>query len=205
MRFARWPLGGLIPLTVLAFLFCGSVLAQQVADQDAQTKAAFDAAKVTAVHGPAAVPLTDQAVLQLPATFAFVPTKEAQLILRAMGNRVGDNLLGVIFPTAPAAEGFIAVQYVKAGYIKDDDAKEWDADELLANLKAGTEEANKDRKACGIPEMEITGWVERPHYETATDQLKWSMASKDRGAAIGDPQGINYIHVRARPRRLHQQ
>src|SRR5215470_472560 len=46
--------------------------------------------------------------------------------------------------------------------IKDDDAKEWNADELLQNLKDGTSESNKDRVARGFPELEVLGWVEKP-------------------------------------------
>ncbi len=59
-------------------------------------------------------------------------------------------------------------------------------------MKNGTEEANKERKTRGLPEMEITGWVERPQYDAATHQLKWSIASKDKGAPDGAEKGINY-------------
>jgi len=167
--------------------------AVQATTQEAQMQAAVAAAKLVAVHGPADIPLRDQAVLRLSPNFVFIPSKEARMIMQAMGNRTGDNMLGVIFPTNDAAaNSFIAVQYIKSGYIKDDDAKDWNADELLTNIKDGTDETNKERKARGIPEMEVLGWVERPHYDPTAHQLKWSISSKDKGAPDASIKGINY-------------
>jgi uncharacterized membrane-anchored protein len=167
--------------------------AAQPTTQEAQMHAAMAAAKLVAVRGPAEIPLSDQAVLHLSPNFVFIPSKEARMILQAMGNRTGDNMLGVIFPTSDAAaNSFIAVQYIKSGYIRDDDAKDWKADELLTNLKDGTEEVNKERKARGIPEMEVVGWVERPQYDSTAHQLKWSISTKDKGAADVSGKGINY-------------
>ncbi|MDI8978052.1 DUF2167 domain-containing protein, partial [Salmonella enterica subsp. enterica serovar Lubbock] len=37
--------------------------------------------------------------------------------------------------------GFISIEYDDSGYVKDDDAKNWDADELMDNLRKGTKEA----------------------------------------------------------------
>jgi uncharacterized membrane-anchored protein len=51
----------------------------------------------------------------------------------------------------------VVVSYVKEGYIKDDDAKHWDADALLNTIRDGAEEANKDRVARGFPEMQVIG------------------------------------------------
>lgn len=84
------------------------------------------------------------------------------------------------------------MQYEKSGYIKDDDAKHWDAAQLLQNLKDGTEATNKERKARGIPEMEVLGWVEAPHYDAAMHRLIWSVSSKDKGAPADASRGINY-------------
>jgi uncharacterized membrane-anchored protein len=155
--------------------------------------AAIAAAKLVAVPGPAEIPLKDQAALHISQSFVFIPSKEARMILQAMGNRTSDDMIGVIFPTgAAASNSFIAVQYIKSGYIKDDDAKDWNADELLTNLKDGTEETNKERKARGISEIQVLGWVERPHYDPTAHQLKWSISSKDKGAPDASAKGINY-------------
>jgi len=90
------------------------------------------------------------------------------------------------------AKWMTVVRYVDAGYIKDDDAKTWNADELLKNLKDGTEEQNEERRSRGIPEMEVVGWVQPPAYDGTTQRLAWSAATKGKNAQPGAGQGVNY-------------
>ncbi len=162
------------------------------ADPAAEMKAALTAAQAVAKDGPADVKLSEQAAIHLPEGFAFIPKNEAARILRAMGNRPGPDLLGMIFGKGADDNWFVVANYVKSGYIKDDDAKDWKADELLSNIKAGTEETNKERKSRGIPEVEVVGWIERPAYDPATHRLVWSMSSRDKNAPVDSPQGVNY-------------
>lgn len=158
-----------------------------------EAQAAFDAAQAVMKRGPAEIKMTDQALLQLPEGFVFVPAHEAGRIMKSMGNSVGEGFLGMIFPgTDENANWFVVAYYHASGYIKDDDAKDWNADEMLENLVAGTEETNKDRKARGIPEVQVIGWVEKPHYDPAAHRLVWSVSTKDKGAPDSDGQGINY-------------
>lgn len=180
-------------LAVAAAALLAATAAQTQGKADAEIEAAFEAAKQTAVQGPSDVKLADQATLKLPEGFVYVPPAEGKRIMTAMGNRVGTGLLGLVFPgDDPDADWFVVMSYVDSGYIRDDDAKDWDADELLGNLKAGTEEANRDRKARGIAEMEVLGWVEAPRYDAAAHRLVWSAATKDKSEAGASPRGVNY-------------
>ncbi|HLB14767.1 MAG TPA: DUF2167 domain-containing protein [Burkholderiales bacterium] len=180
-------------LAVAAAALLAATAAQAQGKADAEIEAAFEAAKQTAVQGPSDVKLADQATLKLPEGFVYVPPDEGKRIMTAMGNRVGAGLLGLVFPgDDPDANWFVVMSYVDSGYIRDDDAKDWDADELLGNLKAGTEEANRDRKARGIAEMEVLGWVEAPRYDAAAHRLVWSAATKDKSEAGASPRGVNY-------------
>jgi uncharacterized membrane-anchored protein len=180
-------------LAVAAAALLAATAAQAQGKADAEIEAAFEAAKQTAVQGPSDVKLADQATLKLPEGFVYVPPDEGKRIMAAMGNRVGAGLLGLVFPgDDPDANWFVVMSYVDSGYIRDDDAKDWDADELLGNLKAGTEEANRDRKARGIAEMEVLGWVEAPRYDAAAHRLVWSAATKDKSEAGATPRGVNY-------------
>ena len=111
--------------------------------------------------------------------------------MTAMGNRVGEGLLGLVFPEGKD-EWFVSLRLIKSGFIKDEEAKDWKVDELLANIKAGTEEVNKERKARGIPEMEILGWVEPPVYERSTHRLVWALSSKHKGEPDSTERGVNY-------------
>ena len=163
------------------------------ADPKAEMEAAMQAANAAMTKGPANVPVMGQATLKLPVNFGFIPAKETRQLLTAMGNRPSDETQGMIIATdGQNSDWFMVVGYTPAGYIKDDDAKTWNADELLTGLREGTEEANKERKTRGIPEMEIVGWVEKPQYDAASQRLVWSLASHDKGQASGTDNGINY-------------
>ena len=154
-------------------------------------KAALEAAQKAHVEGPTEIKLGNQATFNLPEGFIFIPGPEGKRLLVAMGNRVGSNLLGVVFP-ATKERWFVVMQYHKSGYIRDDDAKHWKTDELLQNLKEGTAESNADRRKRGIPEVEIIGWVETPAYNPATHRLVWSLASREKNEPAGAERGINY-------------
>jgi len=155
--------------------------------------ASAQAANAAMKTGPADVPVAGQATLHLPDGYGYIPPAEAKRLLQAMGNTIDDSVHGLVVPTTDGkANWFVVVSYINAGYIKDDDAKEWNADELLDGIKTGTEQANEMRKSRGIPEMEIIGWVEKPQYEAATHRLVWSVSSRDRGSQERGDEGINY-------------
>lgn len=151
-------------------------------------------AKVQAAQqpGPRDIPLRDQAVLKLPQGYIFIPTPAASEYMRAMGSAVGDRFLGMIVPEQDDANWVVVMEYVDAGYIKDDEAKTWNVDELLNSYRQGTEEANKDRAERGFPQLEVTGWVEKPDYDETSRRLVWSMSVKHKGAQESDGQSVNY-------------
>jgi uncharacterized membrane-anchored protein len=154
---------------------------------------AFDEAKKVAKDGPQDIALTGQATLKLPSGYTFIPEPQASTLLNAMGNPGKDNRLqGLIFPKAKEDQWFMTVRYESSGYIKDDDAKDWNADDLLKNYRSGTEEANKERAKMGVPGLEILGWAEKPAYDATSHRLVWAMSSKEIGTSANEPQGVNY-------------
>ncbi len=150
---------------------------------------AFEAALKARTVGPAEVALLTQAVLKVPAGYAFIPKAEGDRLMRAMGNRTGSNFLGLVTQTE-AIEWFATLVYNSSGYVRDDDAKVWKADELLQSLKDGTEEGNKDRASRGFPPIEITGWVEPPKYASDTHRLVWAAHVRQKAATQGG--SVNY-------------
>lgn len=113
--------------------------------------------------------------------------------MRALGNVVNEtNFVGLIVGARQGDQWIVVIRYVKEGYIKDDDAKNWNADGLLKNLRDGTEETNKDRVARGFPEMQVIGWVEPPSYDATTHRLVWSLLAKDKDTPDSAPKGVNY-------------
>jgi uncharacterized membrane-anchored protein len=158
--------------------------------QKAEIKAAYEEADKVKQAGPFEVKMLDQAVLRIPAGQVFIPNPTASRILRAMGNSSDDSLLGVIFP-AGDENWFVVARYEKAGYIKEDDAKEWNADDLLKSLTEGAEAGNVARREKGIREMQVVGWAEKPAYDANNHRLVWSAISKDKVGVDEDP-GVNY-------------
>lgn len=179
---------------LLISLACATTaLAQAPAAED--PKQAFEEARQAATAGPADLPLAAKALLKLPADHAFVPQPQAGKLMRAMGNPGSDpQLLGLVFPQGDnAAKGwFVTVRYEDSGHIKDDDARDWDADELLKSYREGTESANAERTKMGVAALEVLGWAEKPAYDAATHRLVWAMSSREKDAPADAAQGVNY-------------
>ncbi len=184
------------PLALAFAIFCASgAPAQQPPprpDPQAELQAAATAALQAQKVGPLKVDLLDQAQLALPDGYAFIPRAEGGRLMRALGNRTGDDLVGVIFgDNELGSDWFAVVRWEKSGYIKDDDAKHWNADDLLKSLKEGTEQSNEERRQRGFPEIEVLGWVEKPTYDSARQRLIWSASSRRKGDT-GSDRGVNY-------------
>src|SRR5580765_2151879 len=173
-------------------LSAGALGASAQSNVESDVRAAMQAAGKVALVGPQDVKLVDQALLRLPEGLVYIPPAEAGRVLTAMGNRAGDNLLGLVLSPARESNWFVVLRFIKSGYIKDDDAKVWKVDELLGNIKAGTEAMNQERRTRGIAEVEVLGWVEAPKYDAAMHRLVWSLESKEKGAPAGAERGVNY-------------
>jgi uncharacterized membrane-anchored protein len=178
-------------LTALVAIFgLLSMARAQEAQPEDPAAAVWQAASDAMINGPQTIELRDQAQLALPEGYGYVPVKEGTALMEAMGNQAGENFIGLIFPHSEA-DWFVTMDFEPAGYIKDDDAKDWEADELLDSLKEGTKAANEHRKSIGVTPLEVTRWVEKPAYDAASHRLVWSAEAKQIGVADQDPT-INY-------------
>jgi len=162
------------------------------AERQAEIDTAWKQAGDAAVRGPAPITLRDEAVLQMPGDEAFVPQTQAAQLLRAWGNTTDDSLAGRIVGTNDGDHWSIIIRFIKDGYIKDDDAKDWNADDMLKSLREGTAASNHQRALQGFPELDIIGWVEPPSYDATTHRLVWSLSAENRGAPADRPHTINY-------------
>lgn len=178
----------LLALLSLAILRPAAADLTPAARQELQ--AANQAAMAALQKGPQDIKLIDQAVLKLPEGYGFIPKPQADRLMQALGNSTDPDRLGLVIPLDDR-DWLIDLEYQKSGYIKDDDAKHWKVDELLQNIKDGTEEANKQRADMGFPELEIIGWVQQPEYTESSHQLIWSIQGRDKGAQPGND-NINY-------------
>ena len=144
---------------LLLLLLQGPARAQDVVPPAEAQEAAWLAAIKAATAGPADIPLGDQATLHLPSEFSFFPVLESTNLMKAYGNSVGGGFLGILVPKTDNQNWIITINHTAEGYVKDDDAKTWDANALLQTLKDGTEAQNKNRVEQGMKALEILGWV----------------------------------------------
>jgi uncharacterized membrane-anchored protein len=123
------------------------------------------------------------AKIKLPAEFRYLnPTDADTVISKLWGNPHNAEMLGLIVPAGfdPLNGSFWAViiTYGEDGYVKDNDAANIDYTKLLAQMKEGTQEANKERQKEGYPPIELIGWATPPRYDQATHKLYWARELK---------------------------
>ena len=121
------------------------------------------------------------AALTVPEGYTFIYAEDAHTVLVDLwGNppSTSEGTLGMLFPEdyGPAtAEGYgIDIFYTQEGYIEDDDAADYDYDELLEEMQESTEEANAYRMEEGYEPMHLIGWAATPRYDQANKRLHWA-------------------------------
>jgi uncharacterized membrane-anchored protein len=133
--------------------------------------------------GPQKIELGDDLVLDLPADMAFFEHAGAKEIMEASGNVVGDDLRGLVVKRD--SKWWVTVRYVGDGYVKDNDAADFKPDEILENIREGTEQENEYRQQRGFSAMHVDGWTEPPRYERAQHHLIWGIKGSDaEGSSI---------------------
>lgn len=160
--------------------------------RDIELKFAYDAAAKAALHGPAEVPLSDEAVLKLPSGYVFVPQKEGAIIMGALGNAIAVTFLGLVMSEAGSDNWFIAVDFNKTGYLREGEAATWDVDRLLEWLRDGAEAANDASRKEGLAPIDVKGWAQPPAYDPATHRLVWAAIADERDAPPDSDPIINY-------------
>lgn len=178
-------------LLCLGLIACqGSALADPASDRaalEAKVAALIKESESRFVYGPANVDLGVQGMMSLQRGQAFMPPDIAQKIFVAGGGKAVPDLLGVVIPGLPGDEvptddwGMVAVFFRPLGFVRDDDANGWDHGKLLDGQRKGIEERNTEAREKGLPEKELTGWVEAPRYDYAGHRLLWATSTQEKG------------------------
>lgn len=147
---------------------------------------------VKAEHGPRTVTLGEQGSLKLPAGYVYLNPADAAAMLRYWGNPGPHDTLGMVLGSDEKDSWAITLEFHKEGYVKDEDAKSWNADELFKSVKEGTEASNEERKKMGGGELHVIDWVQKPAYEAATHRLVWGL----RAEAIDGGQRSESVNYR---------
>jgi len=118
------------------------------------------------------------ATLHLGEKYHYLAPDEASQLLQMWGNPPDNSTQGAIYPADvnPLQKGGWAVflTYLDEGHVDDSDAKDIDYDDMLKDMKEGTEASNDARKDAGYSAMHLINWAEPPRYDAATKKLYWA-------------------------------
>ena len=133
------------------------------------------------------------ATLHLGENYHYLAPAEASRLLQLWGNPPDDSTQGAIYPAEvnPLTQGGWAVflTYLDEGHVDDSDAAEIDYDDMLKDMKEGTEANNEARKKAGYTEMHLINWAEPPRYDAGTKKLYWA---KEISTADSSTHYLNY-------------
>jgi len=160
-------------LTLMLALTC---VASAVVAQDK------DSNRPKGITGPGKGAMLDVAQIDVPAGYEFFDGKATRAFMKAVGEPVSGQEVGLLMPTN--GDFTVFFEFNSVGYVKDDDKDKLDANKLLDSIKRGTEAGNKERVKAGNPPLEIIGWDMPPRYDEKTHNLEWSIRAKSAGEEI---------------------
>ncbi len=139
----------------------------------------------------------DLATFDLGEDYYFLDADDANHVLVELwGNPPYAGTLGMIFPiyATPLDDTWgIEVTYEDIGYVSDEDAENYDYQELLQTMQADISAGNKTRVEQGYEAIELVGWAEKPHYDPVGRKLYWAQELAFDGS---DSHTLNY-NIRA--------
>jgi uncharacterized membrane-anchored protein len=141
--------------------------------------------KVNWTKGPATANIGSHARIEVPEGYVFTDGPGSRTVLEAMGNIPDGTELGLFAPTN--LEWFAIFDFSDEGYVKDDDKDKLDADKMLKAIQKGNEAANAERKKRGWPVLRVTGWEQKPAYDSETHNLGWAIRVESENG-----QSVNY-------------
>jgi uncharacterized membrane-anchored protein len=138
-------------------------------------------------EGPTQARIGTESQVDVPKGCQFTGAAGSRSFMLATENPPSGNEAGVLVCPTDDESGswFVVFSFDGSGYVRDDDAKELDADAILASLREGNEQGNQARVAQGWAPLELTGWVRAPYYDPATNNLTWATEVRDvSGASV---------------------
>lgn len=162
--------------TILLAAVTTAWLGLPLAAQDSPRKQA------NALEGPATAKLGNVAQIELPAGYAFFDGKTTRAMMASAGEPTSGKELGLLHPTN--APWSVIFEFSNVGFVKDDEKDKLDPVKLLAAIKAGNDEGNRERERNGNPPLLIVGWEQEPKYDSVTHNLTWAIRATSQGRPI---------------------
>ena len=134
--------------------------------------------------GPTTVRIAGVAKQDVGNGYLFLEADDAKKFMELSQNP-DSNVDGVILYAQDNASWFAFYSYDGIGYVKDDEKGSLDSDAILESIRAGTEQANVERRRRGWSEMKVLGWARKPHYDESTHNLEWAIkGASDEGTVV---------------------
>lgn len=175
---ARWCACLLASLVWIAGVHAQNSPTDQIPSAAPAAPAENNAPELHPEIGPKTITLADQGSLKLPAGYIYLNPADASKLLTRWGNPGPHHVLGMVLSEEEKALWAITLQFRKEGYVKDEDAKTWNAEDLFKSVKEGTEASNDERKKMGGGELHVIDWVQKPSYDIPTHQLAWGLRAE---------------------------
>ena len=134
------------------------------------------------MEGPGKAQLGNQAQIDVPVGYEFLDGDTTRLMLKSSGEPVSGEEVGFLRPTNSSWSVFF--DFNESGYVKDGEKDKLNADKILASIKRGTAEQNKERVQNGGAPLEIVGWELPPRYDATTHNLEWAIRMTSEGQPL---------------------
>ncbi|MBK7142313.1 MAG: DUF2167 domain-containing protein [bacterium] len=143
--------------------------------------------QISWLEGPSIGSLGEEAIIDVPVGYRFTEVEGTRQLLEYMQNVTDGTERGMLIHDSLG--WFVVFEYIEAGFVKDDERDDLDADAMFKSLREGQEESNKERLKRGWDTLNLLNWVQEPYYNTTTNNLEWGtlIEAGDGG------QSINYF------------
>lgn len=131
------------------------------------------------IHGPTTVDLGSYGTILLPDGYTFIDGSDVRKFNEYVNEPSNGNEIGTIMANENDGEYEIHFSFWEEGYIKDDEKKDLNSDEVLESLIEGNEQTNVKRREMGGGTLTVLGWEYEPDYNDITKNLEWAVRLRD--------------------------
>lgn len=162
---------------VVCCLFASGARAQSAADSAARKARLAKFATIEWLTGPSKGRLGSIGEIGIPKGCRLTQESGAKTYLELTENIPSDEEVGLMLCEDRNDEDghwWVVYTYDPSGYVKDEEKKTLNANDILSTLRKGADEDNPERRKRGWDELHIDGWVRSPFYDEKTHNLTWS-------------------------------
>src|ERR1700730_2937677 len=158
---------------LLSIIFFGLPMTVSAAPVD---EAGFAELREHLITGTAKLPSSHSSVA-IPPGYNMLVGEYAEKLGRPAKDPVKPGLEGWALSEDGVNE-FIFLSFNEEGHIKIDDWSEIDPSTMLKQISDNTEESNIERRKIGGAAIHVTGWLQQPTLDRATNTVYWTLGAR---------------------------